>query len=257
MGVELLDRLSKPLKPSAAGREVYGRGRQILSSVADLLASTQPEAEVSGDLRLGVPPFLAEQALTDPIDALRRDFPRLTPRVIAGWSPDLVRMVINNTLDAATILTPDNANPPDSLAMHFLGRELPLIVAAQDVELPDTELTLQQVTRFPWVLNQDGCGLRSTIRRASDAAHLPFDIAVETSDAELQLSLVARGMGIGLVTPGSYARSAFRDKLRVLSVPEFQSGINTWLVHARTPGRLAKPIAHFRDSLANALEQGR
>uniref|UniRef100_UPI00374D9139 LysR substrate-binding domain-containing protein n=1 Tax=Undibacterium sp. TaxID=1914977 RepID=UPI00374D9139 len=83
----------------------------------------------------------------------------------------------------------------------------------------------------------------------------PFDIAVETSDAELQLSLVARGMGIGLVTAGSYTRSAFRDQIRVLTVPEFQNGINTWLIHARTPGRLAKPIARFRECLTEALAQ--
>uniref|UniRef100_UPI00374CA71D LysR family transcriptional regulator n=1 Tax=Undibacterium sp. TaxID=1914977 RepID=UPI00374CA71D len=174
LGVELLDRLSKPLKPTGAGREVYGRGRQILASVADLVASTQPDAEVSGDFRMGVPPFLAEQALSDPIDALRRDFPRLTPRVVAGWSPDLVRMVVNNTLDAAAILAPDNVNPPDSLATHFLGRELPLIVAARDIALPHTELSLAKITQFPWVLNQDGCGPRSSIRRASESAHLPF-----------------------------------------------------------------------------------
>src|ERR1700761_1088105 len=38
LGVELLDRQSKPLRPTATGKEVYQKGRQILHAEADLMA---------------------------------------------------------------------------------------------------------------------------------------------------------------------------------------------------------------------------
>ncbi|MFC5473426.1 LysR family transcriptional regulator [Paraherbaspirillum soli] len=255
LGVTLLERQSKPLKPTAAGKEVYEHGRRVLGSVADLLAGVAPGAEPSGEFRLGVPPFLAEQALLEPIDQLRREFPKLTLRITAGWSPALVAMVESNAIDAAAVLLADDVMPPTTLAMELLGHQKPLIVAPPQLLLSEGELSLRELASHPWVLNQDGCGMRRAIHRALDAARLPFDVAVEAFGTELQLSLVARGMGIGVVTPAALARSPLRNQVRVLTVPECQAGVNAWLIHARSPGRLAEPIARFRQGLSEVLEE--
>ena len=68
LGVELLDRQSKPLKPTSAGRDVYDLGRRVLASVDDMIDRVSPQADAIGELRLGVPPFLSEAALTSPLD---------------------------------------------------------------------------------------------------------------------------------------------------------------------------------------------
>ena len=49
LGVELLDRQSKPLKPTAAGNEVYALARTVLRAVDDLLVVASPESEPSGE----------------------------------------------------------------------------------------------------------------------------------------------------------------------------------------------------------------
>ncbi|SFH79159.1 transcriptional regulator, LysR family [Collimonas sp. OK307] len=254
LGVALLERQSKPLKPTAAGREVYQRGRRVLGSVADLLAGVEPGSEASGEFRLGVAPFLAELALTHPIDRLRTEFAKLTLRITTGWSPTLLTLLESNTIDAAAVVLPDDVMPPSTLTTHLLSHQMPVIVAHRDAGLSEGRLSLRELASQAWVLNQDGCGIRRSIRNTLDAARLPVDVAVEAFGTELQLSLVARGVGIGMVMPGALARSAFRDQLRVLQVPEFKAGVNTWLVHARAPGRLAAPIERLRLDMSEMLD---
>lgn len=249
LGATVLDRQSKPLKPSAAGREVYVLGQRVLSSVADLVANVDTTTAFSGEFRLGVPGFLAELILAQPVDRLLDSFPRLSLRVSSGWSPKLRADVQNNVLDVAVILAPNGSAPADRLVLHKLADQTTLIVAANTLPLPDRELSLAELAPHRWILSKDGCGFRGALSRAFQAAGLPFEVSVEAYGAELQLSLVARGLGLGLVTQGAYARSAFRDRLSVVAVPEVETGAALWLVHASHPGRLSGPIDNLLASL--------
>ncbi|MFK4445919.1 DNA-binding transcriptional LysR family regulator [Caballeronia udeis] len=257
LGAELLDRQSKPLKPTAAGNEVYALARTVLRAVDDLLLVASPESEPSGELRIGLPPFLAEVALEKPVDVLRGAFPRLTLRVTAGWSPTLLQSVERASLDASIVLMPSGTVPPETLHATLLAFLPTVIVAARTLGLPDTPMTLADLASYEWVLNQDGCGLRSALRRAMEAAGLPFNVAVEAFGSELQLSLVARGLGIGLVTPDMLERTAHLPALQVIETTDFRTGVDVWFVHGSVPGRLMRAIDLLRGSLAEVLTSGK
>ncbi|KVL20468.1 LysR family transcriptional regulator [Burkholderia sp. MSMB1826] len=255
LGVPLLERQSKPLKPTAAGRDVYALARNVLGAVDELMAAGAPDDEPSGELRIGVPPFLSELALERPIDRLRDAFPRLTLRVTAGWSPALVQGIERGALDVATVMVPASAALPDALTATLIATQPTVLVAARDFPLPAGPLSLDTLSGFPWVLSQDGCGMRSALSRALGAAGLPFDVAVEAFGSELQLSLVARGAGIGIAAPNALARSAHRDALRVVETTGLETAINVWIVHGTLPGRLVRPVALLRDALGEVLER--
>lgn len=253
LGVELLDRQSKPLKPTAAGNEVYALARTVLRAVDDLLVVASPESEPSGELRIGMPPFLAEMALEKPVDLLRCAFPRLTLRVTAGWSPALVQSVERASLDASIVLVPSGFAPPETLRGTRLAFLPTVIVAARTLGLPDTPVTLADLARYEWVLNQDGCGMRSVLRRALEAAGMPFNVAVEAFGSELQLSLVARGLGIGLVTPDMLERTVHRPALQVIETTDFRTGVDVWFIHGSVPARLMRAIDLLRCALTEVL----
>ncbi|QIE26252.1 MULTISPECIES: LysR family transcriptional regulator [unclassified Caballeronia] len=256
LGVELLDRQSKPLKPTAAGNEVVALARTVLRAVDDLMVVASPESEPSGELRIGMPPFLAEVALEKPVDLLRGAFPRLTLRVTAGWSPALLQSVERGSLDASIVMMPPGFAPPETLRTTLLASLPTVIVAARALGLPDTPIKLADLARYQWVLNQDGCGMRSVLRRAIEAAGVPFNVAVEAFGSELQLSLVARGLGIGLVTPDMLERTAHRPALQVIETTDFRTGVDVWFVHGSIPGRLIRAIDLLRCSLTEVLAKG-
>ncbi|WP_368621350.1 LysR family transcriptional regulator [Paraburkholderia sp. BR13444] len=253
LALALLDRQEKPLKPTAAGREVYLLARNVLGAVDELLAVASPDSEPEGELRIGVPPFLSDLALEQPLDRLRGTYAKLTLRVTAGWSPRLLQSVELAQVDAAVVLMPGDIALPEALVSTRLAFMPTAVVAARSLGLPKTPVTLEYLAQHPWVLNQDGCGMRSALSRALARAGLPFNIAVEAFGSDLQLSLVARQLGIGIVSPEVLARSPFRDVLQVIDVTDFESGVEVWLVHHPLPGRLVRPIALLRDSLAEVL----
>ena len=253
LGTELLDRLSKPLRPTAAGHQAYEQGRRVLRMLDDLKSGVAGDGIVRGEFRLGISPYLSESGLTGPLDLLRAEFPALVVRVVSGWSPNQLERVSRNELDAAAICLPDGAVPPEDLVGDDLGSQPVVFVVARDVKVPKS-VSLQDLSRMSWVINQDGCGFRGALKRHFDAAHLPFHVAVEALDSELRLSLVARGMGVALVTPIALKQSGFRNKLKVVRTPDFNPAVRAWVVHRPPAGRLARPIKAFRDALDRELQ---
>ncbi|WP_042339860.1 LysR family transcriptional regulator [Paraburkholderia ferrariae] len=253
LDLALLDRQAKPLKPTAAGREVYRLARNVLGAVDELLAVASPDSEPGGELRIGVPPFLSDLALEQPLDRLRSAFAKLTLRITAGWSPGLLQSVERAEIDAAVVLMPGDSALPEALERSRLAFMPTTVVAARALGLPADPVMLEDLAQHSWVLNQDGCGMRSALSRALTRAGLPFTVAVEAFGSDLQLSLVARQIGIGIVSPEVLARSPFHDALQTVEVADFEAGVDAWLVHHALPGRLVRPVALLRDSLVEVL----
>jgi DNA-binding transcriptional LysR family regulator len=127
------------------------------------------------------------------------------------------------------------------------------VVAAKSLALGDGPKRLADLAGQGWVLSHDGCGMRLGLNRALGAAGLPFNLAVEAFGSELQLSLVARGLGIGLSTPDALRRSAYRESLREIEVTDFHSRVEVWFLHGTLPGRLVRPVEMLLDSLSGTL----
>jgi DNA-binding transcriptional LysR family regulator len=252
LGAQLLDRLSKPLKPTAAGHEAYEQGRRVLRMLDDLKSGVANDGVVRGEFRLGLTPFLSEAGLSGPLDAVRAQFPALAVRVVSGWSPHAIECVSRNELDAAAICLPDGVVPPADLVADDLGAQPVVFVVARDMRTPKM-IDLEWLSNVGWVINQDGCGFRQALKRRFDAAHLPFNVAVEALDSELRLSLVARGLGVGLVTPVALKRSPIRKQLKTIRIEDFNPAVRAWIVHRPPAGRLARPIGVFRDALDQEL----
>jgi len=252
LGVALLDRQSKPLKPTSPGREAYEHGRRVLRSLEDLRAGLSPDGDIAGEFRLGIMPYLSDAALACPLDRLRSEFPRLTVRITSGWSPRLMEQVARSELDAAALCLADGISPPEELAADDLGTQAVLLVAAPHLGVPQPA-RFADLSHFSWVMNESGCGFRAFIRQSFEAARLPFQVGVEALSAELRLSLVARGHGIGIVTPAALVGSSRRNDVVVIDVPDFRPRVRSWMLHRPPAGRLARPIAAFREALAEGL----
>ncbi|UDL89020.1 LysR family transcriptional regulator [Mesorhizobium sp. PAMC28654] len=253
LATTLLDRQSKPLKPTASGRQAYEHGRRVLRSLEDLKACVSPQGELSGEFRLGIMPYLSDAALALPLDRLRAAFPQLTLRIRSGWSPRLVEQVARSELDAVAVCLADGVKPPDELVSEDLGVQSVLLIAAPSLGVPKPA-SLAELSGFPWVMNENGCGFRAFIRQTLEAARLPFQVGVEALSADLRMPLVARGHGIGLVTPGAFANSPWRDAVEIIDCADFKPRVRAWMLHRPPAGRLSRPIALFRDALLEGLE---
>ncbi|MGA2993604.1 substrate-binding domain-containing protein, partial [Bradyrhizobium sp.] len=130
----------------------------------------------------------------------------------------------------------------------------PLSVAApQSLDLP-SPATLQDLSPFPWIFNQDGCGFRSAIHRRFEQEHLSLRIGIEALSSDLRLSLVARGLGITLATRAAIESSPLRDALQIVPVRDFEPRVRAWIVRRPLVGRLVRPIECLTSALEAAID---
>jgi len=128
-----------------------------------------------------------------------------------------------------------------------------LVVVAPAGAVPGARSKLADCARYGWVLNPDGCGFRAGLQRALAALGLPLDIRLETFGRELQLQMVAEGVGLGLVPEPLWRASAWRERTELIAVPDFQPSVELRLLRARVLGRFEPPLAEFGACVAEAL----
>lgn len=253
LGVALLDRQSKPLKPTAAGRETYAQGRRMLSVLDDLKTGLSPKGVVSGEFRLGISPYLSEVGIMILADRLRGSFPNLMVRITTGWPEQLLEQLRRSEIDVAAFCLPDGMNPPTEIEADALDVQPLFVAASHSLELPSSVM-LQDLSPFPWIINQDGCGFRSAIQRRFEQENLPLRIGIEALSSDLRLLLVARGLGITLATRDAIESSPLRDALRIIPVQDFEPRVRAWIVRRPPVGRLVRPIQCLTRALETALD---
>ncbi|MBD9676608.1 LysR family transcriptional regulator [Pseudomonas sp. PDM18] len=252
LAVELLDRNTKPLKPTAAGRRVFEQCLRVLREVDGLRELVASDSAPSGVLRLGVPQSIGEVVLLGALRRLAGEYPELRAQVSSGWGSHLLARLENAELDAAVVLFPPSKVFPDDLGATPLGRVELRVVAAKDSDVQASRLL--DCYQHGWVLNPDGCGFRAGLQRALADQGLGLQLNLETFGSELQLGLVAEGRGLGLVPAPALERSRYREQLRVLQLEDFQPMIQLWLVRPRLLGNLETPAQLFGAAVARGLD---
>jgi DNA-binding transcriptional LysR family regulator len=259
-GAALLDRSAKPAVLTPVGRQVLAHCRRVLAAVSELEASASGTQEPEGDLRIGIAHGHADVVLSSPLDNLRRRYPSVLLRVSADWTSRLIEDVHSTALDCAVgLLTKDHMAPA---GMHAapLGQENIVIVAARN-SCPRRKdrgpLGLQDLVDHVWILNPAGCGCRAALQRAFDRISAPMGIATEVFGEELQLSLIARGSGLGLVPQRQLDSSPHRRQLRIVKTTDFDLQATVTMLHGSSLGRLAAAVDYLQDTISAKLRYHR
>jgi DNA-binding transcriptional LysR family regulator len=257
LGVTLLDRESKPARPTRAGEAAYGRCLAVLRATEALTreASSAP----AGPLRIGVSSGIAESVFAPALDALRASHPATTLHLSSARSIELNRQVGDGQLDAAVVLArpdrppahapradtpvrpPDEAADQDQPSAEMLGEECVVVVAGAGLVV-SSPCRLADLAGLGWVINPDGCGFRAQLDRALAAAGQGLEVSAESWGITLQIAMVARGAGLGLVPERLIAESPHRASLRVITVEDFHPTLRVWLVRSGPLGALAAPV---------------
>ena len=255
IGTRLIDRRKRPFALTDVGQAAIERCRRIVSMRDELKALAQGGVVPTRECRIGAAHALTELALTEPLDELRTAFPAVVPRLSTGWSRDLAERVRSGALDAAAVLLPRGDSLPAGVNGQELAAEQLQIVASRALH-PRT-LTLKEAAAMEWILNPEGCGARAILQKAFGRAGLSLRVGVETYNYELQMSLVARGRGLGLVPSRLVARSAVKRQLSVLGVRGLEFPMTIWMLTAGLPSALETALEAFTDSLQRRLSPKR
>jgi DNA-binding transcriptional LysR family regulator len=242
----LLDRRVKPARITREGRAVLDRGRQMLQIMDDLKASGAKDAEPSGIFRIGLSHALAQPSLVASIQRLTSRFPRLQPVLSTHLRQQLIEQVRSGELDVAlAFLSADDAIP-DDLASSVLAAERLVLVKARAPQPRPRRNTKSkdQAVDGRWVLNPPGCFVRAALEARLRELGSPFEVAAAINNLEMQLSLVASGIGFGLIPSRFLASHPKRRRLERITWSGLSIQASIVFVQAAQLRRL-EPAATF------------
>jgi LysR family transcriptional regulator, nitrogen assimilation regulatory protein len=174
-------------------------GARVLPRVASLLAeyhalvhevSSEPGV-ISGQVRIGIVPSLAQAIAAPLFGELQRDHPRIQLQLLEGatgqldaWrSQDLVDMTV---LFRAAGSEPRNEDALGEVATYLLGPKGDSLTAAPIVSMVD-------LAGLPLVLAPLPNGLRADVHEAARKLRVPLNIVLETNSLAVQMELTAKG----------------------------------------------------------------
>lgn len=235
LGVVLLDRHFKPPKLTQAGYEVLEKSRGILSSLSALKASTSGESAPVGPFRLGFSHALAQPEISDVIIELGQHFPKLQPNLRSEVSCELLSRLHAGELDGALVVMPCERGLPQELEGVTLSKETMCVVQAKTAVVKKSS-RCQDFYRRHWVLNPAGCMVREEIKNRVERLGVPLTIAAELHSPDLQVSLIAGDVGVGMLRSSFLRKHSLRSRLRVIEHPNFNIAIRVAFFRARHLG---------------------
>ncbi len=250
-GAALLDRNTKPPRPTELGRRVHDQCRAVLREVDALRELARATLPPAGAFRLGITHGIGELMLPGLVAMLRERWPSLAPGVETGWAGTLLDRLALDELDAALVFAArDTALPPRVTGERLAATRL-VVVAARG-SCPRRAYRLADLHARGWILNPDGCGFRASLKRALDAQRLPLAVTLDAYGRDVQLQGVADGFGLGLVPLPLVGASPLRDALEIVNVSDFRPPVDLWLTQRDGVERLAEPVRAVGDA-ARAL----
>lgn len=213
IGVELVARVGKTVRPTEAGHRVIERARTLLHDAANLKALANL-GEVSGELRLGSINTAVESLVPEVVAQLVGMYPDLRFHIKPALSSELFNEIQRGDLDAAVCLHPLFALPKTLVWQQLREEKLialaPLALASKD---PHELLRTQPFIRFDrkqWGGQQVDHYLR--------IANIVPKERIELSHLTAIATLVGRGVGVALV-PDTVMPGSLTSRIARLSLP--------------------------------------
>jgi DNA-binding transcriptional LysR family regulator len=246
----LLDRDSKPAKPTRAGEAAYRHCVAVLRATAALERNARGTTAAS-PLRVGVTFALSESVFAPAIEAVRKRCPEISLRLTADRSAALRKQLRDGQLDAAIVVSRLDRLIDDPSAVP-LGTERVLVVVSKDSRLAH-RIKLSDLAGMPWVINPEGCGFRAQLEGALAESGLTLEVIVESWGVVMQLALVAAGVGVGLIPERMIMDSRYRGSVRAVSVQDLAPAVAIWMVKADELGPLEAAVEVVAETVRRLL----
>ncbi len=253
LGVDLLDRQTKPPRPTPIGRRVFERCEAVLREVASIAHVVRGEPVAADSMRIGVAEVIAEIALLDTMPFMMEEAPGLSIEIASGWSTEMIAQLENDEVDGAIVVLPGDVKFSRKLSATRID-ELRMVVVGRKGVVPAGRLNLTDLGRMNWVLNPEGCGFREGLHHALRDRGMSLQVAIGAFGTEQKLGLVAQGVGLGFVPACMLASSRYRDALQPVELEDFSPRPCIWRVVSAQPATVHDHLARFGEGVKRALQ---
>ena len=196
LGIPLFERTAREVRPTAFGRDIAARTREILRAVDDLAdLARAAQAQSRGQLRLGIIPTIAPYLLPALIGRLAVEKPHLDMHIRETLTEKLIEELKDGRLDAAIVALP--VSEASLLETPLLEEAFVLVRPAQDADLPVPGG--EALRRMRLLLLEEGhCFRDQALSFCGMRPNLPSE-GLDGSSLTTLVQMVGAGIGVTLI----------------------------------------------------------
>lgn len=223
VGVALLDRSGRRVRPTAAGRALLAHAIVIAAELRAIDASLAGEQRARGrKLRVGTSPTATAPVVTPAVLAVARSHPDLTIEVTGGLRRELLPMLERGDLDAVVCLDIEE-DRDRSLKREVLCDDEYAVVAGRrhplgrrdDVETAD-------LAEWPWILGRNLGDVATAWESVWRDAGLPAPVPVlETNSLDFCRLALPESQLLTILPRGLVAADVAARRLQIIPVADF------------------------------------
>ena len=253
LGVTLLERTTRQVRPTPAGRFLLEQSTRILGDVAHSVQRLREEfAGAPKQVRVGVSRSIGLAYLPGFFTGFQRRFPQALIQVSHGTSVEVLAALEARELDVALLSPPARLAGAFEVTHRFMDDFTLIVPTGLALALPGTApvspATLVAGLRGQrWLLPDRRSNTGRRLRAWLEEVHLPVRAAMELDSFDLIINLVALGLGVSFVPHRALPLYARRRKVRrIATTPRFSRELVVVTSHER-PAR--EPVRQFVDCI--------
>ncbi|PLZ04013.1 LysR family transcriptional regulator [Burkholderia sp. WAC0059] len=229
--VELLVRTPKGVRLTPEGEVLYRHASLILRQVGNLGAELRDlRSQVTGTLRVGLPPMTGSVFFGDVITEFRRRYPGIQLQIAEYGTRQLESALAEGEVDIAAILLPVDGER--FLTQTFVRDRLALLAARNHPCAGLRKVPLRNLAGTPFVAFTEDFKVNDLIDSVCRAQGFVPGIAGRSSHLDLIVSMVSSGMGVALL-PATACRTIRSARLVTVPVVEPTVSYELALVRCR------------------------
>lgn len=269
LGVPLVHRGAKGVRPTEAGRTLYRHARNILRQVEIAGAEARVAGtDVTGMVAIGLPTTAAAAFGMPLIRAVRARYPQIRLQLFESMSGYISELLDHNRLDFAILFrdVPSRAVELERLASESLylvgtlpvtrGRAKAKAKPRAQAGAEGATVAIKALGELPLVLPSGSQGLREVVELAFAQAGVPLNVVADLDSLPFLLATAREGLACTIL-PASSLSDADSEVPRHLIVPELRRTLSLCWPRALPRTSAAEAVAEvLRELVAERLAAG-
>src|SRR5215475_3755384 len=199
LGVALLQRSARGVRPTAAGEIFYKEAAAILRQLDQLPAAVRSDTDQpEGVVNVGFISSLAP-ILLGFLDECREAFPKIVIRVSDGDSLGLENMIATSSVDLAILHEVAFTTPMTRIPLY---RQRLFVISREPITTNGAPISLERIAELPLVLPGKAKGRRTLIERKFEEAKLKPNVVLEADTLMSEMWSVRNGVGCTILPIG-------------------------------------------------------
>jgi DNA-binding transcriptional LysR family regulator len=220
IGIKLLNRSGKTIKPTPAGRLLYSHAKKILESYKtfgnDIYKFIK---EIKGPLNLGASTTVAKYLLPQVLYDFSKRYPEVQITLAVSNTEAIINELQQGNIDMGIV--EGNIKNKGVALEEIADDEIVLIASDSNPLTKKKHITAQDLISQPFIMPEAGSGIREFI---DDFLHLmkislqEIKVLMTLGDTELIIQMVQSGLGISLVSKWSIFKTMKEETIKLLTI---------------------------------------